>query len=266
MVGSDFVCGGCRRECGLQGASPARIDVVSVTNTLGQKSCRTKILDFAPNFALNYPQICSGVFVLRFVGDGDQKNLPRIPSIFQLPNQHKSFLESGQSTKIIYNVGANFLQNVKFQRCSVPRLFWFQIALVYSICHRWRLNPAYSGWLVSTGRDTWSKPSKAVLVACRPIKRLVLELLDDEGLLEEGPNTTQQPDEGRERHGEATECMEKPIEKTMTKSPRDLSLAYVRESDRPKWGRINGGGFLKNCAMANVLFISAVLMHFLKIT
>ena len=32
-------------------------------------------------------------------------------------------------------------------------------------------------------------------------------------------------------------------------------------SDRPQRGRINGGGFLKNCAMAIVLFISAVLKH-----
>ena len=40
--------------------------------------------------------------------------------------------------------------------------------------------------------------------------------MDDEGWLEEGPNTTKRSNEGRERHGEATESTEKTTEKTTT--------------------------------------------------
>ena len=48
---------------------------------LGQESCRTKVSrifrifapNLAPNFAPNFPRIFRGLFVLRFVGDGDQK-------------------------------------------------------------------------------------------------------------------------------------------------------------------------------------------------
>ena len=53
--------------------------------------------------------------------------------------------------------------------------------------------------------------------------------MDDEGWLEEGPNTTKRSDEGRECRGKATESTEKDTEKTTTKSPRQIVLAYVRE-------------------------------------
>ena len=62
--------------------------------SLGQKSCRTKVSrffrifvpDFAPNFALNFPRIFRGLFVLRFVGDGDQKKFTRNPRHFSMQN------------------------------------------------------------------------------------------------------------------------------------------------------------------------------------
>ena len=52
-------------------------------NHLGQKSCRTKVPrifrifvpDFLPNFPPNFPRNFRGFFVLRFVGNGDQKKI-----------------------------------------------------------------------------------------------------------------------------------------------------------------------------------------------
>ena len=62
-------------------------------------------------------------------------------------------------------------------------------------------------------------------------------------------------------------------EKSAQKSAHQICCAHksahrtsAQRSAHPKRGRINGGGFLKNCAMATVLFISAVLKHFLKIS
>ena len=65
---------------------------------LGQKRCRTKVSrifrffvpNFAPNFAPNFPRIFRGVFVLHFVGDGDQKKFTKNQcNIFQckIPSQ-----------------------------------------------------------------------------------------------------------------------------------------------------------------------------------
>ena len=50
---------------------------------------RIFVPNFAPNFAPNFPRIFRGLFVLRFVGDGDHKNSPKIPAIFQckIPRQ-----------------------------------------------------------------------------------------------------------------------------------------------------------------------------------
>ena len=80
---------------------------------LGQKSCRTKLSrifrmfvpSFAPNFAPNFLRIFRGLFVLRFVGDGDQKNFTKNPRHFSMQNSqantkkkiHKILLESRQS-------------------------------------------------------------------------------------------------------------------------------------------------------------------------
>ena len=62
--------------------------------TLGQKNCRTKVSrifgfcvpDFAPNFAPNFPRIFRGFFVLRFVGNGDQKKFTKNPRHFSMQN------------------------------------------------------------------------------------------------------------------------------------------------------------------------------------
>ena len=61
---------------------------------LGQESGRTKVSrifrifvpNFAPNFAPNFPRIFRGLFVLRFVGDGDQKKFTRNPRHFSMQN------------------------------------------------------------------------------------------------------------------------------------------------------------------------------------
>ena len=79
-------------------------------NFLGQKRCRTKsprifrifVPNFAPNFAPNFPRKFSGVFVLCFVGNGDQKKFTKNPPPFfnaKFPGKfeekiHKMFLES----------------------------------------------------------------------------------------------------------------------------------------------------------------------------
>ena len=60
----------------------------------GQKSCRTKVSrifrifvpNFAPNFAPNFPRIFRGLFVLCFVGDGDQKKFTKNPRHFSMQN------------------------------------------------------------------------------------------------------------------------------------------------------------------------------------
>ena len=67
---------------------------LSVRNSLGQKSCRTKVSrifrilvpNFAPDFAPNFPRIFRGLFVLHFVGDGDQKKFTKNPRHFSMQN------------------------------------------------------------------------------------------------------------------------------------------------------------------------------------
>ena len=77
---------------------------------LGQKSCRTKVPrifrifvpDFAPEFC---PRIFRGFFVLRFVGNGDQKKFTKNPRHFSMPNSQantkkiftKCFWRAGQT-------------------------------------------------------------------------------------------------------------------------------------------------------------------------
>ena len=63
-------------------------------NYLGQKICRPKVPrifkvfvpNFAPNFAPNFPRIFQGIFVLRFVGNGDQKKFTKNPRHFSVQN------------------------------------------------------------------------------------------------------------------------------------------------------------------------------------
>ena len=67
---------------------------LSRDNPLGQERRRTKVSrifrifvpNFAPNFAPNFPRIFRGLFVLRFVGDGDQKKFTKNPRHFSMQN------------------------------------------------------------------------------------------------------------------------------------------------------------------------------------
>ena len=73
-----------------------RVHVTNAQNKkyLGQESCRTKVSrifrifvpNFAPNFDPNFPRIFRGFFVLRFVGDGDQKKFTKNPRHFSMQN------------------------------------------------------------------------------------------------------------------------------------------------------------------------------------
>ena len=73
---------------------PSRKGGSLCTYLLGQKSCRTKVSrifrifvpGLAPNFAPNFPRICRGLFVLCFVGNGDQKKFTRNPRHFSMQN------------------------------------------------------------------------------------------------------------------------------------------------------------------------------------
>ena len=80
---------------------------------LGQESCRTKVSrifrifvpNFAPNFAPNFPRIFQGFFVLRFVGDGDQKKFTKNPRHFPMQNSQAntrkcSLNSSGEQAKM----------------------------------------------------------------------------------------------------------------------------------------------------------------------
>ena len=81
-----------------------------LSSFLGQKSCRTKVSrifrifvpNFAPNFAPNFPRIFRGLFVLRFVGGGDQKKIhQKSPAIFQckIPRQTRKKYSQNSSGK-----------------------------------------------------------------------------------------------------------------------------------------------------------------------
>ena len=83
---------------------------------LGQESCRTKVVrifrifvpNFAPNFAPNFPRIFQGLFVPRFVGDGDQKKFTKNPRHFSMQNSQantkriftKFFWRAGKVTNL----------------------------------------------------------------------------------------------------------------------------------------------------------------------
>ena len=76
---------------------------------LGQHSCRTKVPrisrvfvpNFAPNLAPNFPRNFRGFFVLRFVGDGDQKKFTknlRHVSMQKLPGKHEITKKNSQNS------------------------------------------------------------------------------------------------------------------------------------------------------------------------
>ena len=60
-------------------------------------------LDFAPNFAPNFPRIFPGFFVLRFVGNGDQKNFTKNPRHFSMQNSQANTKKI--FTKFIWRAG-----------------------------------------------------------------------------------------------------------------------------------------------------------------
>ena len=88
---------------------------------LGQKSCRTKVSrifrifvpNFAPNFAPNFPRIFRGLFVLRLVGDGDQKQFTKNPRHFSMQNS--------QANTKKYSQNSSGEQAKKFSRNSSAR-------------------------------------------------------------------------------------------------------------------------------------------------
>ena len=72
---------------------------------LGQESRRTKVSrifrifvpNFTPNFAPNFPRIFRGLFVLRFVGDGDQKKFTKNPRHFSMQNSQANMKKYSQN-------------------------------------------------------------------------------------------------------------------------------------------------------------------------
>ena len=85
----------CTEQCGKE----------CWTNLLGQQSCRTKVSrifrffvpNFAPNFAPNFPRIFRGVFVLHFVGDGDQKKFTKNPRHFSMQTSQANLKKNPQN-------------------------------------------------------------------------------------------------------------------------------------------------------------------------
>ena len=81
------------------------------SKALGQKSRRTKdprifrifVPNSAPNFASNFPRFFWGVFVLRFVGNGDQKKFTKNPRHFSMQNPQAN--SKTKSTKVFWRAG-----------------------------------------------------------------------------------------------------------------------------------------------------------------
>ena len=110
---STSVCPGDFESLQLHMTSLPKHDPNSQTNLLlGPKSCRTKVPrifrifvpNFAANFAPDFPRIFRGVFVLRFVGNGDQKKFTKNPCLFQykIPRQTRKIYSqnvSGEQAK-----------------------------------------------------------------------------------------------------------------------------------------------------------------------
>ena len=112
---------------------------------LGQESCRTKVSrifrifvpNFAPNFAPNFPRIFRGFFVLRFVGDGDQKKFTKNPRHFSMQNSQantkkiftKFFWRAGKVTIEAAILNRVLDRDWTLNRCAPLRLclFWLLI-------------------------------------------------------------------------------------------------------------------------------------------
>ena len=68
--------------------------VCPVQKVLGQESCKTEVSrifrifvpNSAPNFVPNFPRIFRGLFVLRFLGNGDLKKFTKNPRHFSMQN------------------------------------------------------------------------------------------------------------------------------------------------------------------------------------
>ena len=86
-------------------------------NWLGQESRRTKVSrifrifvpNFAPNFAPNFLRIFRGLFVLRFVGDGDQKKFTKNPRHFSMQNSQATTEKI--FTKFFWRAGKVTIEN-----------------------------------------------------------------------------------------------------------------------------------------------------------
>ena len=80
---------------------------------IGPRIFRIFVPNFAPNFALNCPRIFWWVFVLRFVGNGDQKSFNKNPWRFSMQNSQASLKK--KSTKVFWRAGRvkkHFKRNV----------------------------------------------------------------------------------------------------------------------------------------------------------
>ena len=120
-------------------------------NSLGQKSCRTKVSrifrifvpNFAPNFAPNFPRIFRGYFVLRFVGDGDQKKFTKNPRPFSMQNSQANTKKI--FTKFFWRAGkvTDSRKSPRFAlRITGPSKIWlyrFFLAVVFTI-------PTFCAW------------------------------------------------------------------------------------------------------------------------
>ena len=110
-------------DCKRASGKGPRQKMSKIVKKCQKKSCRPKVPrifrifvpNFAPNFAPNFSRIFRGLFVLGFVGDGDQKNSPKIPPFFNAKfpgkhekNIHKVLLESRQSNKKCQKVFRHF--------------------------------------------------------------------------------------------------------------------------------------------------------------
>ena len=98
-----------------------RFQIAAIAILLGQESRRTKVSrifrifvpNFAPNFAPNFPRIFRGLFVLRFVGDGDQKKFTKNPRHFSMQNSQANTKKI--FTKVFWRAG-----KVRFCDSGIP--------------------------------------------------------------------------------------------------------------------------------------------------
>ena len=119
-----------------------------------------------------------------------------------------------------------FCRTAKFQRCSVSMFFGSVCCCVFNMPP---MAQSSLLWLTHEHKQRHFVETLRGNPGCMQTNKTGGNQAWTMRDLEEGPNTTKQSDEDRERHGEATESTEKVTEKTTTKSPRQIVLAYVRE-------------------------------------